>query len=428
MLGLIAAVVFIGCTWAQALSETSTPRHIVTSAAQHVCSEGLGSATPVRGAELLGERILRGRGVRGLKQVWTLDGAQLSVTRLNRRGVRTTLFFVDYYEITSGTSRAVIRAVINDRCQIVGGREILYGPVEEKSDVALAIVPLGADLEPQKEHLPLNPELPPGQGHANCIRVGLLDNGVNYLLPEIASALARDAGGQVVGYDFWEEDRRPFDFGVPATDDPRISMFSPRRHGTAVASVFVREIDLDSACLAPYRYYPRDDDNKIDRIITQMAEDGVRIVSVSSGRVRPWPAFQEAMRRHPDMLFVLAAGNNGADLSERPFYPAAYDMENAIVVAASDDAGKLWHRSNRGEVVDLATNAVNVSGFDYSGSERRLTGTSFASPRVAALAARILSEDPELNAAQVKARILALAEDSGIKADGVPILTDEVLN
>jgi subtilisin family serine protease len=366
-------------------------------------------------------------------QIWRLDDRdQLRIAELTPMYRRGALLFVDLYRVTPERQRAIIRAVIRTSdCQILGGREIIYGSADGKNDVPLSIAQLDPDLKEYAERLPLNPEVPPDDAEhvgRDCVRVGLLDNGVNYLIPQIAKALARDKHGKIIGYDYWEEDRRPFDYGVPSTDDPRISMFSPRRHGTMVASIFVQEASADSVCLAVYRYLPADDENKIGRIISEMAKDGVRIVSVSSGRRRQWPEFSSAMKAHPNMLFVLSAGNEGVDLNDQPFYPAAYDAENAIVVAASDHMDRLWQQSNRGEgIVDLAVDAVNLPGFDFEGRKVPLTGTSFAAPRVAGIAARMLADNPEWSTAQAKAQIDKLARESAVRAEGIPVLTDEVL-
>ena len=77
-----------------------------------------------------------------------------------------------------------------------------------------------------------------------------MDSGVNYLLPAIASRLARDADGAALGYDWWDMDPRPLD------QDPSRSAFFPRRHGTRTASLLLEEAPL--ARLIPYRY-PRAD-------------------------------------------------------------------------------------------------------------------------------------------------------------------------
>jgi hypothetical protein len=78
-------------------------------------------------------------------------------------------------------------------------------------------------------------------------------------------------------------------------------------------------------------------------------------------------------------------------------------------------------------IVDVAVEAVDLPGFDFEGHKRPLTGTSFASPRVAAIAARILAENPSWSAARVKTRIKELAEESGLKSEGIPVLTEKQL-
>jgi subtilisin family serine protease len=76
----------------------------------------------------------------------------------------------------------------------------------------------------------------------------------------------------------------------------------------------------------------------------------------------------------------------------------------------------------------MAIGAVDLPGFDFEGRKVPLTGTSFASPRVAAIAGRILAANPDWSTAQVKARIGELAHESGVQVDGIPILTSEVIS
>lgn len=284
-------------------------------------------------------------------------------------------------------------------------------------------------MQPARQPSPLNPPVPKASGDPSCMRVGILDNGVNYLLPVIAPHLARDAGGRLVGHDYWEDDDRPMDYGYPPRSlDPRTSPFSPRHHGTAVASIFLAEAPAD-ACVAPYRYFPADESGGSDprQMVDDMAAAGVKIVNLSSGRDKPWSEFRDAMRAHPDMLFVLAAGNDGRDLGQRPSYPAAYRLDNTIVVAATGKDGSLWEQSNRGADVDVAILAVDIPGTLYDGSSKEMTGTSMAAPRVAAFAARLLAAMPGATAADLKRRILKTADASGKEADGIPVLTEEAI-
>jgi hypothetical protein len=89
---------------------------------------------------------------------------------------------------------------------------------------------LDSSLRAVGEREPLNP-LVPASIDPLGLPVGLIDSGVNYLLPAIALRLARSPDGEILGYDYWDLDRRPFD--VSPTPDP----FYPGRHGTLTASL-----------------------------------------------------------------------------------------------------------------------------------------------------------------------------------------------
>jgi subtilisin family serine protease len=58
---------------------------------------------------------------------------------------------------------------------------------------------------------------------------------------------------------------------------------------------------------------------------------------------------------------VCAAGNNGDDTDTTPFYPAAYDLDHLISVAATDNTDTLAHWSNYGvSSVDIAAPGVGI--------------------------------------------------------------------
>ena len=60
----------------------------------------------------------------------------------------------------------------------------------------------------------------------------------------------------------------------------------------------------------------------------------------------------------PNTLFVIAAGNDGSNNDQFPFYPAGYKVDNVVSVAATDDQDKLAYFSNYGKTtVSLAAPA-----------------------------------------------------------------------
>lgn len=108
------------------------------------------------------------------------------------------------------------------------------------------------------------------------------------------------------------------------------------------------------------------------------------------------------------ILFVAAAGNNGVDLSVKAAYPAAYDVENVLAVAAVDNRGNLAAFSNYGETkVHVAAPGVQILSTVPNGKYAVYSGTSMAAPHVAGLAALLRAYDPSLSHLDLKARIMA---------------------
>lgn len=238
-------------------------------------------------------------------------------------------------------------------------------------------------VEPQNPPLP---QLSAGTGSAVLAHV---DTGINYLLPALHPHLATDANGHPLGHDFWDDDDRPYD------SDPRANPYFPRHHGTTVFSVLARE--APETDIAIYRF-PALAMCRFGDLIDHMAGLSVRIVSLSMGSDdrSDWRCFERAARSNPQMLFVVSAGNDGRDLDMVPVYPAALPLANMVVVTSSDDFGRLGRGSNSGATtVDLMVPAEQIEVTDHRGAYAETGGTSYAVPRVAALATRFLDANPD---------------------------------
>jgi subtilisin family serine protease len=110
-----------------------------------------------------------------------------------------------------------------------------------------------------------------------------------------------------------------------------------------------------------------------------------------------------------NILFVTAAGNAGKDNDDPTVkrYPCKYGLANEICVTATDDKGQLPVWANHGaHTVDLAAPGEAIYSTLREATYGYLSGTSMASAQVAGAAALVLSVEPWLTAAEVKADIL----------------------
>jgi hypothetical protein len=110
--------------------------------------------------------------------------------------------------------------------------------------------------------------------------------------------------------------------------------------------------------------------------------------------------------RSAGSLIFISAGNEG-----RP--SGARANPNAIFVAATDDADALATFSTTGPFVDLAAPGTDILSTAATGAYRRVSGTSFASPIAAGVAALVWSVRTELRPATVEQLLLQTAHDLG---------------
>jgi subtilisin len=232
--------------------------------------------------------------------------------------------------------------------------------------------------------------------------VALLDSGID---PDHLDLKANYRGG----YDFVNDDPLPWD---------------DNGHGTEVAGVLAaRENGFGLIGVAPQAELfavkvlgsdARGTISDVAKGLEWAIQHGMQVVNMSLGTLEDSRTLREAVHAAWEAGLVLVApvGNE----SGRVLYPAAYD--EVIAVAATDKDDRLAWFSNFGPQVELAAPGEEVPT-TYPGNRYQLaSGTSFAAPHVAGVAALLISSGIEDNR-EVRARLDQTAEELGLPHEEV---------
>ncbi len=142
---------------------------------------------------------------------------------------------------------------------------------------------------------------------------------------------------------------------------------------------------------------------------------GARIVNASWGSTGfSSQALQDAITHLniEGIILVAAAGNNGGNNDVNPIYPASYNYDNIVSVAATTRTDAPANFSNYGaNSVDLAApgSPVFSTWFGSDSDYRYVDGTSQAAPQVSGAAALLWAQNPSLTYRQV---IQAIVENT----------------
>lgn len=139
-------------------------------------------------------------------------------------------------------------------------------------------------------------------------------------------------------------------------------------------------------------------------------DHGAKVINMSLGNYAEAEFLHDAIKYayDRDVVMIAASGNDNTD---RPGYPAAYP--EVFAVAATNSNKEKASFSNYGDYIDVAAPGDSIAS-TYPGSQyAALSGTSMASPHVAALAGLIRSVNPELSNVEVMEIMRKSANDLG---------------
>ena len=259
----------------------------------------------------------------------------------------------------------------------------------------------------------------------NSTIVAVIDTGVDYLHEDLADnmwvnsleipgdGVDNDGNGyidDVHGYDFFNDDGDPMD---------------DHNHGTHVAGTVgaVGDNGLGIAGMnwnvqiMALKFLGSDGSGSTSDAIDAIryaVDNGAQISNNSWGGDPASQAMFDVIRdaRDAGHIFVAASGNGnfigiGQDNDAQPFYPASYNLENIVAVAATDHNDQLAVFSNFGATsVDLAAPGVSILSTTRNDTYGFNSGTSMAAPHVAGALSLVRDFDPSLTYQQIIDQVL----------------------
>ncbi|HEX8559570.1 MAG TPA: S8 family serine peptidase [Pyrinomonadaceae bacterium] len=257
--------------------------------------------------------------------------------------------------------------------------------------------------------------------------VAVLDSGVDYTHPDLVGNMWRRPADMEMYFDEQlgvVDDHDGFS-AVASERDP----MDENGHGTHCSGIVGAEGDNGLGIVGvnwqveimPLKFMnsrgfgsTKDAIEAINYVIARKKEGvNVRVISASWGSPARSRALEDVIRKagEADILFVAAAGNDGADADRRPHYPSGYKLPNVISVAALDRRDELAGFSNYGaKGVHLAAPGKEILSTWLGHAFEEHSGTSMATPFVAGVAGLVLSVEPNLSVRELRERLFSTAD------------------
>lgn len=197
----------------------------------------------------------------------------------------------------------------------------------------------------------------------------------------------------------------------------------PQGHGTHVSGIIAGEPGnakgisgvVKNAKILPVRVLAADgsgSDADVAAGIMWAADNEADVINLSLGSTEQSTVLDAAVDYAvaKKTVVVAAAGNDGM-WGSPTMWPAAHP--DAIAVASTDQTGQRSYFSNEGSYVDIAAPGSLIMSTWLNSSYQYLSGTSMATPHVAAAAGIVKHLHPEYTTAQVKSTLEKNAVDKG---------------
>lgn len=230
-------------------------------------------------------------------------------------------------------------------------------------------------------------------GTGRGVRIGLLDTGVDSRHPELQGKVAAHYEARI-------DVRQGRVVAVAQGEDPN-------EHGTSCAGILSRlapEAEIHSVQIIGN--HPRDSPLKLIAGFRFAIEQGWDVININAGAGTPHVelrALAEAAERAG--LIVVAAKDNRPDVAG---FPAAFPNVLAVDMDYFEDPLALRFFPDR--EVEVEASGVYIDAPAAGGGRHYVTGSSFAAPHLAAIAARLKESVPDLDARRFRIALANLAE------------------
>lgn len=150
-------------------------------------------------------------------------------------------------------------------------------------------------------------------------------------------------------------------------------------------------------------------------------EQGIKIVSCSFGSYS-YDGAEKALiddMGRAGILLVVAAGNDGNDNDRVPTYPSSFDCENILSVIATNENDEPANVKVNGWATSFGENSTDIGApgtdifsctRDADNAYEAWSGTSMATPLVAACAAILWEQNPSWGPLEIKRRLMNTAD------------------
>lgn len=246
-----------------------------------------------------------------------------------------------------------------------------------------------------------DPRVPPGRDPGGT-PIAIVGDGIDYTKEGIAGRLSRDGEGEIIGYDFAEDDRRPFSEEPSDVETVGIVL----GEGQATTLIAIR---ADAANVLTF-----------GKALRFAGQSPAKIVLVAKPHLDGKSVTMLASAAHyfRDRLFIAPAGDEARDL-DLVLAQQVRDVPNLLFVAGATADGRLDASANWGATAtDIATDGRALANpFAATQPANAPVSSSRAAARIAALAARLLAVEPFIAGAALKARITGLAQPAQGEAE-----------